>query len=892
MARQNIFFLVVTLLLEISPLSTAQPLTSAQKARTTSSRFAEVEILLSDEFSLADISALPAAPGSDLKVLDDPKRVVAQLPASKVKSLLDAGAGITVMKDFILIEGAKGAYAEDGDVTAMSSCTGPYQEGVNNTRATIIEYPGYGDPIFMCGRINISGAPPGSMVSCIDVGWNVNHSRPSDLAILLADEDLTTAYPLWERDYASPGEIGRTETGITVFNGELVNQRWIIALADFRSGETGYLDSWWIKVYYAPPPPVCSGTYSSGENNTNVTIPDDPDSSAVSKIEITGAPPGSSVKCIDVHYEIKHTYVGDLRVLLTDSDRSPTYNLWNREGGGTDNINETETAITKFDGEPVNQTWTLEAVDHSSGDEGYIDSWWIKVYYEAPIPTNDDCANAVAVEEGIPYQGSTVRATGTYESSCSFNDTADVWYSYTPVNTCLVTISLAGSKFDTTLTVFDQCAGNELACNDDLCYDPNSEITMLMTGGNTYLIRVAGFNGATGDYTLTVTSSPVLLPTEPNSPSPVDGAADVPADTILSWSCTIAEPNQAQNNGLVMALSKDNATQKCIFGKDDRLDDYQVADPNVLAAGDATVVLVPRSFLIDNHDGTFSLLEDTLALWYESLIGRPICNDERFRDQPAPGWCSGFLVAPDIIATTGHCVCPQEYLEMAVVFGFVMLDANTPVLTIHESDIYYCKEAIARQVGNPDWAFVRLDRKVTGHKPLPLRRAGIVPDNERLLVIGHALGLPRKYDAGGTVRDNTASAYFQANLDIYGGSSGSAVLDAYTLVVEGLLYLGPEDFVQDGPCDRSKVCLNIGCLEWPHLIYVTRATEFSALIPSFDVYLGTDLSQLNLICSDVAVPWCDAVSLQTGMTYYWKVVAKNCYGQTEGPIWLFTTATE
>lgn len=90
------------------------------------------------------------------------------------------------------------------------------------------------------------------------------------------------------------------------------------------------------------------------------------------------------------------------------------------------------------------------------------------------------------------------------------------------------------STFDTTLAVFDQCAGNELACNDDLCDDPNSEIIMLMTGGNTYLVRVAGFDGATGNYTLTVTTNLALLPSEPNSPSPVDGAADVPADTILS----------------------------------------------------------------------------------------------------------------------------------------------------------------------------------------------------------------------------------------------------------------------------------------------------------------------------------------------------------------------
>jgi len=890
MARQNIFLLVAALLFEICSLSTAQPLIPAQKARTTSSGFAEVEILLSDEFGLADISALSTAPGSDLKVLDEPKRVVAQLPDSTVKNLLDAGADITVMKNFMLIKSAKSAYAEDGDVTAMSSCTGPYQEGSITGPFPIRDYPGYGDPIAAVGVIRISRAPPDATVTCIEVGWRINHSRPSDLVILLSDEDSTTVYPLWEMDYASPGDFSRTRTGITAFNGELVNQRWLLVMADLSAGNTGYIDSWWIKVYYAPPPPVCSGNYSSGENNTDVTIlDDDPESPAVSEIDITDAPPGSSVQCIDVHYEIKHTYVGDLEVILTDSDRSPTYNLWNKQGGSSNNITETETAIIEFNGEPVNQTWILQAADTSGGDIGYIDSWWIKVYYEAEM-LNDDCANAIALEEGIPYQGSTVGATGFYESSCSFNDTADVWHSYTPTNTGLFIISLAGSTFDTTLTVFNHCVGKELACNDDSCTGPNSEITMLMTGGDTYLIRVAGFNRATGNYTLTVTSSPAILPSEPNSPSPVDGAADVPTDTVFSWDCTITDTDQAQNSELVMALSKDAALQEGIFGKDDRFDEYAVAEPNALAAGDATVILMPQEFVFDNHDGTFTIQGKTFAEWYLQFVGRPLCPDEPFRNQPAPGMCSGFLVAPDIIATTGHCACPQECSDWAIVFGFVMLDSYTPVLRLNESEVYYCKEVIARQVGHPDWALIRLDRKVTGHNPLPLRHTGIVPQGEPLLVIGHPWGLPRKYAAGATVLDNTASAYFQANLDTYDGNSGSAVLSTNTLVVEGILYFGPEDFVEDGPCDRSNVCPDIGCPEWPHLKYVTRATEFSAPIPLFDVYLGTDISQLNLIYSDVAVPWCASGPLQTETIYYWQVVAKNCYSQTEGSIWSFTSA--
>jgi M6 family metalloprotease-like protein len=124
---------------------------------------------------------------------------------------------------------------------------------------------------------------------------------------------------------------------------------------------------------------------------------------------------------------------------------------------------------------------------------------------------DDECANAVCMEDGLPYNGSTANATGTDITSCAYNDTADVWHTYTPTVSGSVTISLCGSEFDTTLAVFDACGGNEIDCNDDFDCDGDgntelqSQITLGMTAGITYWIRVAGYNGATGKYRLTVT---------------------------------------------------------------------------------------------------------------------------------------------------------------------------------------------------------------------------------------------------------------------------------------------------------------------------------------------------------------------------------------------------
>lgn len=111
--------------------------------------------------------------------------------------------------------------------------------------------------------------------------------------------------------------------------------------------------------------------------------------------------------------------------------------------------------------------------------------------------------DAIVVDVGEEYSGSTTGATGTDESSCGYNDKHAVWHSYTPQSNKTVTISLCGSAFDTTLAVFDSCGGIELACNDNYC-GLQSELTLDMTAGQTYLIRVAGYDGQTGDYTLTI----------------------------------------------------------------------------------------------------------------------------------------------------------------------------------------------------------------------------------------------------------------------------------------------------------------------------------------------------------------------------------------------------
>ncbi|MGO4777489.1 proprotein convertase P-domain-containing protein, partial [Lysobacter sp. 2RAB21] len=70
-----------------------------------------------------------------------------------------------------------------------------------------------------------------------------------------------------------------------------------------------------------------------------------------------------------------HTYIGDLKVDLVAPDNS-VYNIHNRTGAGTDNINKTVTL--NLSSEALNGSWKLRVNDNAAQDTGKIDSWSIK----------------------------------------------------------------------------------------------------------------------------------------------------------------------------------------------------------------------------------------------------------------------------------------------------------------------------------------------------------------------------------------------------------------------------------------------------------------------------------------------------------------------------------
>jgi len=235
---------------------------------------------------------------------------------------------------------------------------------------------------------------------------------------------------------------------------------------------------------------------------------------------------------------------------------------------------------------------------------------------------------------------------------------------------------------------------------------------------------------------------------------------------------------------------------KSIYGSDNRLDYFEASSDMQTLSN--SVVSLWKSYKLVEKSGKYKLSTMTLG------DAKNLCPAEKFKDQKVGAFCSGSLVGKDLIMTAGHCITSEtDCADTKFVFGFKVAAAGgAGADSIAKSEVYGCSRIVQRYLGDEHWwggfsvdyALIKLDRKVTGHTPLPINRSGAISNGAKLFVIGHPSGLPLKVAADATVRSTSHRGYFVANLDTFGGNSGSAVFNLDTRKIEGILVRGADDY--------------------------------------------------------------------------------------------------
>ena len=237
-------------------------------------------------------------------------------------------------------------------------------------------------------------------------------------------------------------------------------------------------------------------------------------------------------------------------------------------------------------------------------------------------PANDDCANAQGVGEGV-FAFDNTGAILDGPTDCDTNMDTDVWFAYTPSASGTATIETCGtlgSMDDTVLIVYDggTCPPSPacLASDDDGCTTPNfsSTVAVPVTAGNTYLIQVGGWNGATGNSDLSISLG--------GGPAPVEDCTngiDDDGDTFIDCEDTDCDQDPACLPPPVENCT--NGTDDDGDGLADCSDPDCSNDPSCITNGfsfiaqDATASYSPDTGT-GSFSGTVSALEDSAAPGY------------------------------------------------------------------------------------------------------------------------------------------------------------------------------------------------------------------------------------------------------------------------------------
>lgn len=267
---------------------------------------------------------------------------------------------------------------------------------------------------------------------------------------------------------------------------------------------------------------------------------------------------------------------------------------------------------------------------------------------------------------------------------------------------------------------------------------------------------------------------------------------------------------------LLLSLFTLNSFAFTIYGNDDRQDWFEVTDAKLKDIALSTAVQVSRdSLYFSRKHNSYKVPSVTYKEKFK------MCRSQKYAKQISAGFCTAFLVNEDTIVTAGHCVQSlAQCKSSAWVFDYKLATSDTDASIVKRDNIYECKSLVKSKQSTTisgkknyksDFAIIKLDRK-TKRTPFRLSKRR-VRSNTPLAVIGYPRGLPLKITGNGKVLD-MGRRNFRAELDAFGGNSGSPVINLDTLEVVGLLTSGGADFYNSSEKKEGVVTT-----EGPYLSY-------------------------------------------------------------------------
>ena len=232
------------------------------------------------------------------------------------------------------------------------------------------------DPAGIVSRIVVD---EDSRIQRLMVAVDILHPYIGDLMVYLVA-------PSGYRVVLHNREGGRTENLLTTYdaisvpelmglNGTSIRGVWSLEVADYARLDEGRLSQWTLVAQVDDDGSIRAVSHPSR------LIPDNEPNGISDRIQI---PLSRNISQVQVEVEITHTWIGDLRVMLTGPSGEQAI-LHDRSGSDADNLQRvfdmaSAPDLNRFLNQDARGEWTLTVSDHAGQDTGKLNRWAIRIH--------------------------------------------------------------------------------------------------------------------------------------------------------------------------------------------------------------------------------------------------------------------------------------------------------------------------------------------------------------------------------------------------------------------------------------------------------------------------------------------------------------------------------